>query len=293
MGAIVRNPDAPHVDVHLIHLQTAHRLHRVLHLLLDVAAHLGDIAAAGGGSGGTAGTADGSDPAAGAAVAGGREPGFLLALLPLVTPIILILVGTAWSALNGGMPGWLAFATDKTTALLLGVLVAYAAASRNMDRQARDASAGVAVQRAGIVLLVTGAGGAFGAIIQEAGIGDLIADSVAAFGGNALLALLTCYLVGMAFRVAVGSGTVASITTMTIMASVAASIGVHPVWVAMACLSGALSLGHINDSGFWVTAKLPGFTVTGGLKTYTLAQFTASVFALLVALVGASVIPMG
>lgn len=222
-----------------------------------------------------------------------REPGFLLSLLPLFTPILLILLGTVWSAVAGDMPGWLTFVTDKTVALLLGVLVAYAMASLNMSKHDKDASAATAVQSAGIVLLITGAGGAFGAIIQEAGIGDLIAESVTEFGGNFFVALLACYFVGMAFRLAVGSGTVASITTLTIMSSLGPAIGVHPVWVAMACLAGALSLGHINDSGFWVTAKLPGFSVSGGLKTYTLAQFLASVFALLVALIGATVLPMG
>lgn len=221
------------------------------------------------------------------------EPGFLVSLLPILTPIVLILTGTVWAAAAGGPPTWLTVLTDKTVALLLGALVAYLVSSRTMGRSEMEHSATTAVQSAGIVLLVTGAGGAFGAVIEAAGIGDLIADSVAAFGGNYLVGLLACYFVGMAFRVAVGSGTVASITTMTIMASLAPTLGIHPVWVAMACLSGALSLGHINDSGFWVTAKLPGFSVTGGLKTYTLAQFIASVFALVITLIGATLIPMG
>ncbi|MFC7403823.1 GntP family permease [Georgenia alba] len=222
-----------------------------------------------------------------------REPGFLLALLPLAVPVVIILTGTAWTALAGELPGWAVLLTDKTVALLIGALVAYLVAARGMTRDEMNTSAGTAVQSAGIVLLVTGAGGAFGAVIEAAGIGDLIADVVSAFGGNAFVALLACYLVGMAFRVAVGSGTVASITTMTIMASLAPAIGVHPVWVAMACLAGALSLGHLNDSGFWVTARIPGFSVTGGLKVYTLPELIASVVALVFTLIGATVLPMG
>ncbi|WP_026460678.1 hypothetical protein [Schaalia suimastitidis] len=96
----------------------------------------------------------------------------------------------------------------------------------------------------------------------------------------------------MAFRVAVGSGTVASLTTMTIFASLAPAIGIHPVWVAAACLAGALSIGIINDSGFWVTAKIPGFSVTGGLKVYTLPQFIASVFTIVFVIIGSYVLPM-
>ncbi|WP_460759235.1 GntP family permease [Nocardiopsis oceani] len=220
------------------------------------------------------------------------EPGFFVSLLPILTPVVLILSGTTWAAVAGETPTWLTVLTDKTVALLLGALVAYLVSSRTMARPEMEQSATTAVQSAGIVLLITGAGGAFGAVIEAAGIGELIADSVVAFGGNYLVGLLACYFVGMAFRVAVGSGTVASITTLTIMASLAPTLGIHPVWVAMACLSGALSLGHINDSGFWVTAKLPGFSVTGGLKTYTLAQSIASVFTLVIVLIGATVLPM-
>ena len=219
-------------------------------------------------------------------------PGFFLSLLPLLLPIVLILTGTVWLMFEDEQPEWLQFIGNQHVALLLGALVAYAVAAKSLNREERDDSANKAVRAAGVVLLITGAGGALGAVIDAAGIDETIASSVAALGGNYLLAMLACYGVGVAFRVAVGSGTVASITTLTIMASVAPAVGVHPVWITMACLAGALTLGHINDSGFWVTAKLPGFSLTGGLKTYTLAQSIAGFFVLILALVGATVVPM-
>lgn len=221
-----------------------------------------------------------------------RAPGFLLSMLPILIPVGLILTGTVWLLFEEEQPTWLSFLGNQHIALLLGALVAYAVASRSLNRDQRDDSAEKAVRNAGIVLLITGAGGAFGAIIQEAGIDDTIGSFVTALGGNYALALLVCFAVGSAFRVAVGSGTVASITTMTIMTSVAPAIGIHPVWVALACLSGALTLGHINDSGFWVTAKLPGFSVTGGLKTYTLAQSITGVLVIILTLIGATLFPM-
>lgn len=220
-------------------------------------------------------------------------PSFFLSIVPILIPVLLILLGTGWTMFTDAeVPAWLSFIGDKTVALLLGALAAYVIAAKGLNRDQRDESANKAVLSAGIVLLITGAGGAFGAVIQAAGIDESIAESVQAMGGNHLLALLVCFGVGAAFRVAVGSGTVASITTMTIMASLAPTIGVHPVWVAMACLAGALCLGHINDSGFWVTAKLPGFSMTGGLKTYTMAQTIAGVFVFVLVLIGSTVLPM-
>ena len=104
--------------------------------------------------------------------------------------------------------------------------------------------------------------------------------------------LFIAFVIAALFRVALGSGTVASITTMTIMASVPAAVGMHPVWMAIACLSGSLSCGHVNDSGFWVSTNLSGFTITGGLKTYTFGNAIVAVFAMLFAVIGCLVLPI-
>src|SRR5690625_1333460 len=219
-------------------------------------------------------------------------PGFFLSLVPILIPVALIMMGTIWLLFEDEQPPWLVFIGNQHVALLIGALAAYIIASKSLNREERDQSGEKAVQSAGIVLLITGAGGAFGGIIQEAGIDDTIGSFVTSLGGNYIIALLVCFAVGAAFRVAVGSGTVASITTMTIMTSVAPAVDIHPVWVALACLSGALSLGHINDSGFWVTTKLPGFSVTGGLKTYTLAQSITGGLVIILTLLGATLFPM-
>lgn len=221
-----------------------------------------------------------------------KNPNFWLALLPILTPLILILINTVWGAAAEEVPLVVKYLGDKTIALLIGTIVAYLVASSDLSRSEMETAANKAISSAGIVLMITGAGGSFGAIIKAGGVSDLIAEAVAGLGGGHFVALLACFFVGMSFRVAVGSGTVASITTMTIFASLAPTIGVHPVWVAMACLAGALSIGHINDSGFWVTAKIPGFSVTGGLKVYTLPQFTASIITIICVIIGSYVLPM-
>ena len=105
-------------------------------------------------------------------------------------------------------------------------------------------------------------------------------------------AMFLAYFIGMIFRVAQGSGTVAGMTSMGIMATIAPAIGCHPVWIALACLSGGNSIGHVNDSGFWVATNMSGLTVTGGLKTYTLGSFISSVCIFVLALIGALVIPL-
>jgi len=176
--------------------------------------------------------------------------------------------------------------------MLLGTLGAYLVSIRFIGRENFEKSVGEALKSAGVVLLITGAGGSFSSVIAATGIGDSIVSLLSTGASSVVPAMFLCYLIGMIFRVAQGSGTVAGMTSMTIMATVAPAIGCHPVWLALACLSGGNSIGHVNDSGFWVATNMSGLTITGGLKTYTLGSFISSVFIFLLALIGALVIPL-
>ncbi len=215
-----------------------------------------------------------------------KTPSFIASLFPVILPVILILIGTIWGAVSSDVPMIINFIANKNIALLLGVIAAYAISSATMTKDEMDKSATEALKSCGIVLLITGAGGSFGAIISATGMADFIAESISNISASPIVALLFAFFVAAVFRIALGSGTVASITTMTIMSSVAGTMGIHPVWIAIACLSGSLSCGHVNDSGFWVSTNLSGFTIKGGLKTYTLGNAFTAVFAMVFAMIG-------
>ena len=176
--------------------------------------------------------------------------------------------------------------------MLLGTLGAYLVSLPYIGREHFEESAGEALKSAGVVLLITGAGGSFASVITATGIGNAIVGLLGTDTTSVLPAMFLAYGIGMIFRVAQGSGTVAGMTSMGIMATIAPAIGCHPVWIALACLSGGNSIGHVNDSGYWVATNISGLTVTGGLKTYTLGSFISSVFIFLLAIIGALVIPL-
>ena len=120
--------------------------------------------------------------------------------------------------------------------------------------------------------MITGAGGSFASVITATGIGDAIVGLLGTNTTSILPAMFLAYGIGMVFRVAQGSGTVAGMTSMGIMATIAPAIGCHPVWIALACLSGGNSIG--------------------GLKTYTLGSFISSVCIFVLAIIGALIIPL-
>ena len=221
-----------------------------------------------------------------------KAPSFFVSMLPILVPVACILMGTGASAIYGDNTPVLAeFLGNKIIAIMLGTLAAYIMGYVYIGRDNVEHSANEALKQAGVVLLITGAGGSFGSVISATDIGNALVSTLNIGSGSVLKVLFLAYLIGCIFRIAQGSGTVAGITAMTIMATVAPNIALHPVYIALAALAGGISVGHVNDSGFWVVSNLAGFNVKGGLKTYTLAQVIMSVSIMLFTLIFALVLP--
>lgn len=215
------------------------------------------------------------------------------AVIPICLPVLAILIGSFWPVVTGSdAPVVIQFISQKTIAILLGLLAAYVILLKRMGWSGLNESVSKSLKQAGVVLLITGAGGAFGAVIQATNIGEVLIAGLTEGYSSTMLILCLTFGIGVLFRVAQGSGTVASITAMTIMASVAPSAGCHPVYIALAALAGGNFIGHVNDSGFWVVTNLSGASVTGGLKTYTWNTITLAGMAFILSLVGATVLPM-
>lgn len=211
-----------------------------------------------------------------------KKPSFFLSLLPIILPVILILVNTVCGAVMDETPAIITFFGEKTISMLVGTLAAFVIAISTMGMKGAEKSATDSLKSAGIVFLITGAGGAFSAVITAAGVSNAIKELVSNVSGNVIVVLLIGWILGLLFRQITGSGTVASLTTFSIMTSVAAVTAIHPVFIALACLDGALFGATVNDSGFWIVSNMSGFSFTGGAKTYTLGQAVASVIGIII-----------
>ncbi|MGC6442721.1 MAG: GntP family permease [Rubripirellula sp.] len=123
----------------------------------------------------------------------------------------------------------------------------------------------------GVIILITAAGGAFGAMLQQTNISDTIRDyfSSAAASGTALL--LLGWGIAAVLKVAQGSSTVAMIIGAGMMSAIIgdAKPEFHMVYVATAVGTGSLMGSWMNDSGFWVFTKMGGLTEAESLKSWT------------------------
>lgn len=129
------------------------------------------------------------------------------------------------------------------------------------------------------VILITGAGGMFGKVLQASGIGDAVAQTMDNLGVPLLLAT---YLVAVVLRLAQGSATVALLTATSLVAPAVASAGLSPLGTAcivLAASAGSVFGSHVNDSGFWLVGRLTGMDVKTTLKVWTTQQTIESVCA--------------
>ena len=128
--------------------------------------------------------------------------------------------------------------------------------------------------KVGLILLITGAGGAYGGILQASGIADFITGF---FGNFNIPILVLCFVISQVLRCAQGSTTVALTTTSAIMASAAATSGVSPILCAIAICAGGIGLSLPNDSGFWAISRFFHIDVTDTIRGWTIGGFIAGV----------------
>jgi GntP family gluconate:H+ symporter len=184
-------------------------------------------------------------------------PSFARSILPILIPIILIFVNTTLSALElkEGIYGVFIFLGQPIIAVSLGVITSIYALAGQLSRKDTLEEMEKGIQDAGIILLVTGAGGALGNVLRESGAGDYIAQQIADLP---LPAILIPFFVATMVRLVQGSGTVAMITAASISAPILAQLDVNMALAAQAAAMGALIFSYFNDSFFWVVNRMLG-----------------------------------
>jgi gluconate:H+ symporter, GntP family len=238
----------------------------------------------------------------------GELPPFWLSMLPIILPVAMIAASTVADTLDAssraaGGAGLeplalqaFGFFGNRNIAMLASAAVAIVILLRQPGKSMGKAMAEMepAIASAGIIILITSAGGAFGAMIRHAGVGDVIKNYVGSGAPGATL-LLVAFLIAAVMKSAQGSSTVSMITTSSIMFGVidGATLPYHPVYVFLAIGFGALLISWMNDSGFWVVCKMSGLTETETLKTWTTTLALIGLIGLVEVLLLSTFLPLG
>jgi len=204
------------------------------------------------------------------------------ALVPIVLPILLIVMrslvqlpGRSWD--QSSLAQGICFLGQPIVALLIGAFFAFLL-PKKLPAQALSSTGwlGEAVISGAGIIVITGCGGAFGKVLQNSNLSEVIQGSL---GTDARLGIWLPFAVAGALKTAQGSSTVAIITTATMTAPLLTSLGLgEPTGRALAVVAigaGSMVVSHANDSYFWVVTQLNHMTVQQGYKLQTLGTLVA------------------
>ena len=206
-------------------------------------------------------------------------------LLPIALMLSATVVTTVIKAADGpaawqSLATWVVFLGNPSVALLIGTVVAtyVFGTRRGLGGAPLLAIAERALFPIASVLLIVGAGGGFGRVLDQSGIGGAITAAVSSL---ALSPLIFGWLVAALLRIAVGSATVAITTAAAIVAPLlTAAPDTNRELLVVALGAGSLIASHVNDAGFWLVKEYLGLDVPTTLKTWTVMETIISVVAL-------------
>ncbi len=232
----------------------------------------------------------------------GPRPPVALAALPILLPVALLVAGSLTKQLvpDEVPQPWNTIAQlvvalgEKNLALLVAAAAALALwlLWHRPARQTVQQVLQQALSSAGMIILITSAGGAFGAMLQQSGIALEVQRLVPQ--ASAWWLLPVAFGITTLVRTAQGSATVAMITAVGIVAGPAQQLQLpyHPLYLALAIGAGSKPLAWMNDSGFWVICRMSGMSEAEALKTLTPMTAIMGVVGLAVVMLGAWLVPL-
>ena len=205
-----------------------------------------------------------------------KLPSAAMAFLPIIVPIVLICLSSVANLPStpfgsGTLTDILIFIGNPLTALLIGLFLSFLLINTEQKTQQISDSIAQGLVVAAPILLITGAGGAFGAMLKVTPIGDYLGTTLSALG----LGIFMPFIVSAALKTAQGSTTVALVTTSAMVAPLLGQIGLDSelgrVFCVMAIGAGAMTISHANDSFFWIVSQFSRMSVAQAYKAHSMA----------------------
>lgn len=215
-------------------------------------------------------------------------PSFGISVFTALFPVILMAIGAGVDILqqaldfhNNFFVNFLRFIGTSSTAMLISLLVAMYTMGIRRKKKLKDLAdaCSSAINTLGMLLLVIGGGGALKQVIIDGGVGKYIATL---FHDSSISPVFFAWCVAALLRVALGSGTVATLTAAgLVLPSLAGVAGVNLELVALATGAGSAILSHVNDAGFWMVKESLGMTLKETFGTYTVLSTIVAVSGLI------------
>lgn len=207
---------------------------------------------------------------------------FFASLLP-----VLLLAGTTLMPMfqkpEGATASWIVFLSEPAVVMMISLVYATWALGlrRRMKMEAIMAQYAEAVKDVSLILLIVAGAGALKQVFTDSGVSGQIAGLM---NGAPLPPLVLGWLIAAIIRVAMGSATVAGLTTAGIIAPVIPATGADPNLMVLSIGAGSLMFSHVNDSGFWMFKEYFNLSVKDTIRSWSLMETIVAVVGLLAVL---------
>ncbi|WP_337041499.1 GntP family permease [Emticicia sp. 17c] len=221
------------------------------------------------------------------------------AFMPILLPILLITIAsfakildsngtganTSTFVLNKTFIKWLSFLGSPLVSFLIAIFFSFSLfPEKPFEKIFACFKSGI--EHCGTTLVLVGAGGAFGAILKETALNNMVKDWLVANQTSGVMFLLIAFVVAAFFKTAQGSTTTSMLLTSSILAPLLASMGFSEpldlTLLVMAIGSGAMTVSHANDAWFWVVSQFTGLTQRDAYRTHTVLSGLQGITSLLV-----------
>jgi len=211
-------------------------------------------------------------------------PSLLKSLLPIFVPILLIILRSINNLPSapfgeGTISLIISFLGQPSVALLLGVALSFMLPVKlKKEMLSTTGWLGQGIVAAATIIIVTGSGGAFGKVLQESGIAEVVKNNLS---GAQSLGIWLPIIIAASLKIAQGSGTVAIITSASLMAPLVPSLGLDTstarALVVVAIGAGSMIASHANDSYFWVVTQMSNMNVNQGYRLQTIGTLVVGI----------------
>jgi len=224
----------------------------------------------------------------------GELPNAFKSFAPIFVPILLMafasIIKFAFSNMSNNVFFKLfIFLGNPANALFIGLLFSLLLLPK-FDEETLGNWIGQGVKNAGEILIITGAGGALGAVLKASGIGIYLGNSLQTLS----LGIFVPFIIAAALKTAQGSSTTALVVTSTIIFPLLASLGLNSdigkILTVMAIGAGAMTVSHANDSFFWVVSRFSQMDVSTAYKAFTIATLTQGLVTIVIVYILAQVL---
>ncbi len=205
-------------------------------------------------------------------------PTLSISVLPLAAPLFFMTLKSFSSAASkpfgsGRIAAFFEFFGDPSIAILTGLFLSLLLLKRKDFGKTFSEWATESIDRSARLLIIAGAGGAFGAVLKATSMTKMISEHFVFTGAGLLLP----FLIAAAIKTINGSSTIAIITASSISATFAAAAGLNPAFTAAAVTAGSMVVSHANDPYFWIVSHYSGVSTRESYKYFTTATFIAGV----------------